>query len=79
MYNYQVKSDEFGGDGAYALKDFKKGECVEWGIMRRIPLDGNQCEYVFTWSEDRTVWAMGSGASVYYNTHPERPNTEMIR
>ena len=56
-----------------------KGECVEWGIMRRLPMDGNASTYVFTWSEDRTVWATASGMAMFYNTHATDPNTEMIR
>jgi hypothetical protein len=74
-----VKPDAYGGDGAYALKDFKKGECIEWGIMRRLPMDGNASPFVFTWSEDRSVWACAGGAAMFYNTHPTDPNTEMIR
>lgn len=74
-----VRPDAHGGDGAYALRNFKKGECIEWGVMRRLPMDGNASPFVFTWSEDRTVWATAGGAAMFYNTHPTDPNTEMIR
>ena len=50
--------------------------------FRRLPagFDGNQSTYVFTWSEDRTVWAMGSGCATFYNTAlPQDANTKMIR
>ena len=56
-----VKSDRFGGAGSYAAVPIRKGELVERGIVRRLPVDGNHCPYVFTWSEDKTVWASGSG------------------
>jgi len=74
-----VKPDTYGGDGAFATVDIKKGELVEYGLMRRLPLDGNQSPYVFTWSDDRTVWATAGGCAMFYNTHPTTPNTEMIR
>ena len=69
-----------GGAGAFAACDIQKGEVVEFGIVRRLPadFDGNDCQYVFTWSEDRTVWAIGSGCSTYYNCSDE-PNTKMYR
>jgi hypothetical protein len=43
-----VKKTKY-GDGAFAACDIKKGELVESGIVRRIPVDGNKSEYVFTW------------------------------
>ena len=68
------------GAGAYAACDIAEGEIVEKGIVRRLPtgFDGHASPYVFTWSEDRTVWAMGSGCSTFYNTSND-PNTEMER
>jgi hypothetical protein len=74
-----VRPDAHGGDGCYALRNFKKGECVEWGVVRRMVMDGNANPFVFTWSEDRTVWATAGGMAMFYNTHPTDPNTEMIR
>jgi len=41
-------------------------------------LRGNASPYVFTWSEDRTVWAIGSGCSTFYNCS-ETPNAKMCR
>jgi hypothetical protein len=75
-----VVNASMGGAGAFAACDIRKGEVVEFGIVRRLPplFDGNECEYVFTWSEDRTVWAIGSGCSTYYNCSDE-PNTKMHR
>lgn len=69
-----------GGAGAYAAVDIAKGELVERGIVRRLPtaFDGQQSPYVFTWSEDRSVWAIGSGCSTFYNCS-DSPNTKMYR
>ena len=68
------------GVGAFAACAIREGEVVERGIVRRLPstFDGNSSPYVFTWSEDRTVWAIGSGCSTFYNCS-ETPNTEMKR
>ncbi|CAE8618197.1 unnamed protein product, partial [Polarella glacialis] len=75
-----AKRDEFGGVGAFAAVPIQKGEIVERGIVRRLPVDGNVCEYVFTWSEDRSVWASGSGCSVFYNASLDgSENTAMHR
>ena len=75
-----VKSDRFGGAGSYAAVPIRKGELVERGIVRRLPVDGNHCPYVFTWSEDKTVWASGSGCSVFYNASLDgNETTEMKR
>ena len=74
-----IKQSDNMGDGAYAKCDIREGELVEKGIVRVININGNQCEYVFTWSEDRTVWAMASGCVTYYNTSRNNPNTKMVR
>lgn len=68
------------GVGAFAACAIREGEVVERGIVRRLPsaFDGNSSLYVFTWSEDRTVWAIGSGCSTFYNCS-DTPNTEMRR
>ncbi len=68
------------GSGVFAACEIAAGETVERGIIRRLPasFDGNASPYVFTWSEDRTVWAIGSGCSTFYN-HSQLPNTEMLR
>lgn len=67
------------GDASYAKCDILMGELVEKGIVRIIDIDGNNNQHVFTWSEDRTVWAIGSGCSTFYNTSRNNPNTRMIR
>lgn len=75
-----VKNDERGGAGAFAACSMKEGELVEKGIVRRLPVDGNKCPYVFTWSEDKSEWASGSGCSVFYNASLDgKENTRMVR
>ena len=74
-----VKSiNEIIGKGAFAFKNIKKGELVEYGIMSIVKCDGNINSNVFTWSTDRTVWAIGSGCSTFYNTS-KVPNCIMKR
>ncbi|CAJ1415110.1 unnamed protein product, partial [Effrenium voratum] len=76
----EAKPDAYGGVGVYATKPIKKGEIVERGLVRRLPVDGNECPYVFTWSEDGSVWATGSGCSVYVNASLDgNENTGMRR
>ena len=73
---YTIKNDF--GNGVYAKNSFKKGDLIEKGIARVIPVDGNECPYVFTWSDDRTKWAVCSGYATFYNTS-KTPNTKMER
>ena len=69
-----------GGAGAFAAGDIAKDETIEHGIVRRLPasFDGNDWPFAFTWSDDRTVWATGSGCSTYYNSSQD-PNCSMHR
>ena len=69
-----------GGAGAFSAVPIAAGELVERGIVRRLPkgFNGTDSPYVFTWSEDRDVWAIGSGCSTFYNCSTD-PNTEMYR
>ena len=68
------------GSGVFAAVAIAAGEIAERGIVRRLPasFDGNDSPHVFTWSDDRTVWAIGSGCSTFYNCS-KTPNTEMFR
>jgi len=72
--------DSTDGVGVFAACDIATGEIVERGIVRRLPesFDGNNSPYVFTWSDDRTIWAIGSGCSTFYNCS-KHANTEMLR
>ncbi|KAJ1428366.1 hypothetical protein B484DRAFT_417683 [Ochromonadaceae sp. CCMP2298] len=66
-------------DGAYAACSISRGDIVEYGIIRRLKnVDGDENPFVFSWSEDGTVWATGSGCSSFY-TPSQRPNTKMVR
>ena len=76
--NIEVREDGHGGDGVFATVAIREGTLVERGIVRVVPIDGHECPHVFTWSEDRTIWAIGSGCSTFYNASSE-PNTKMIR
>ena len=66
------------GFGAFTLCDIKQNDLIEKGVVRRINYDGNCSPYLFSWSEDRTIWAFGSGCATFYNTS-RNPNTKMIR
>jgi hypothetical protein len=71
-------------DGSFAACDFKEGDLIERGVMRRLPegFDGMKCQECFTWSTEipNKTWAMGSGCSPYYNTHKgNKANTRMVR
>lgn len=68
---------EWAGFGAFATREIRKGEVVEWGLMRQVHVDGASNPYVFTWNpegrrrERDNVWATGSNASMFYNSdHP---------
>jgi hypothetical protein len=73
---YVTKCDK--GLGVFAKNTIHAGELIESGFVRRVDIDGNNNPYLFTWSEDRTIWAFGSGCSTFYNTSLN-PNTKMIR
>ena len=73
---YTIKNEY--GNGVYAKQNLKAGELIEKGLARVIPIEGNDCTYVFTWSDDRTKWALCSGYATFYNTS-KTPNTEMKR
>jgi len=75
--NIYTTKNEF-GNGVYAKTIFKKGDLIEKGIARVIPINGNECTYVFTWSDDRTKWALCSGYATFYNTS-KTANTIMNR
>ena len=78
--NVFVATSEDKGVGVFAANDISAGQIVERGIVRRLPtgFDGNTSPYVFTWSDDRTVWAIGSGCSTFYNCS-DTPNVKMHR
>ncbi len=73
-----VKNTESMGLGAFINQSVTEGTLIERGIARRVNTDGNQSPYLFTWSEDRSVWAFASGCATFYNTSLT-PNTRMER
>jgi SET domain-containing protein len=71
---YLDKSKVCEGYGVFAKVAIKKDEVVEIGLMTRIKnVDGNENPHLFTWSDDRKVWASGSGHLPFYN-YSDEPN-----
>ncbi len=71
---YLGKSQICEGYGVFAKQAISEGELIEIGIMTRLTnVDGNENPHLFTWSDDRKVWATGSGHLPFYN-HSEEPN-----
>lgn len=78
-YNVYVK--DTGGNkglGVFAKFNISCGDIVEKGVARRVDTDGNNNQFLFTWSEDKSVWAFCSGCATFYNTSLD-PNTRMDR
>ena len=73
-----VKNTNTMGLGAFANQNIKRGDLIEKGVVRRIDSDGHKSPYLFSWSEDRTVWAFASGCATFYNTSLD-PNTRFVR
>jgi len=73
-----VKNTNTMGLGAFINQNIKRGDLIEKGIVRRIDSDGHKSPYLFSWSEDRTVWAFASGCATFYNTSLD-PNTRFVR
>jgi len=72
-----VRECEF-GLGCFANRNIKKDEVIEIGLMTPMEgVDGNEYEHMFTWSEDRKLWAVGSGCLPFYN-HSDTPNIVKI-
>ena len=66
-----------GGIGVFATKDIKEGTLIEQGIMTILNnVDGHENPMLFTWSDDRTKWAIGTGYLHFYN-HDKLPDTNI--
>jgi len=66
------------GYGVFARRDFKKDEIIEFGLMYRLKnVNGHENPHLFTWSDDRTVWAGASGCIPWYN-HSDIPNIKKV-
>jgi len=62
------------GYGVFAKNNIKKDEIIEKGIVTILnEVDGNINPHLFTWSDDRKVWACGSGCLPFYN-YSDNPN-----
>ena len=67
------------GFGVFAKQDLLKGEIIETGLMMRMfNTDGNENPHLFTWSDDRKVWASGSGCLPFYNHTFNEPNMKKV-
>jgi hypothetical protein len=67
------------GLGVFAKQNFKVGEIIETGLMYRLTnVDGNENPHLFTWSDDRKIWAAGSGCLPYYNHTSSEPNMKKV-
>ena len=51
-----VRASEF-GDGAFARCDIRKGECVEWGVVRRLVVVGCCVEYSMGCAHFTAQWS----------------------
>jgi hypothetical protein len=72
-----VDKSEF-GFGVFARQNIYAGDIVEVGLMYIINgVDGNNNEHLFTWSDDKTVWAGASGCIPFYN-HSDNPNIKKV-
>tara|TARA_R110000744_G_scaffold165462_2_gene282586 strand:- start:178 stop:537 length:360 start_codon:yes stop_codon:yes gene_type:complete len=70
----ELSNSNLGGLGVFATQDIKKDTIIETGIMSVLTnVDGNENPMLFTWSDDRTKWAIGSGYLHFYN-HSDNPN-----
>jgi len=66
------------GLGAFANRNIKQGETIEKGVMTPLPgVDGNLYPHLFTWDEERKLFASGSGCLPFYN-HSDSPNVMKI-
>ena len=73
-----IDKSSLGCLGVFANKDIEVGEVIEVGIMNIIyNVDGNENTHLFTWSNDRNVWATGSGLLPFYN-HFYIPNIKKV-
>ena len=69
-----------GANGNFACKDFKKGECIDWGIAVVLnDYDINKTDALYTWSShDKKTAASLSGPALFYNTMGDRSNMRCV-
>lgn len=76
-----VGDSSLGGNGYFTKVAVKKGEVIERCMMMRLtcPEDfGHYNTHVFTWSDDRKVWAISTGIAMFIN-HSDKPNVQKAR
>jgi SET domain-containing protein len=67
------------GYGVFAKQAIVAGEVIETGLMNVVKeVNGHENTHLFTWSDDRTVWASGSGCLPFYNHAFGEPNMKKI-
>lgn len=72
------------GYGVFAKRKIKAGDVIEWGLQRKVKLDGDSCPYIFTWNangrrlKEGNVWTHGGGSSMFYNSDVP-PNMRLYR
>jgi hypothetical protein len=72
-----VRECEF-GLGCFANRNIRSGEVIEIGVMMPMPgVDGNKYEHLFSWSDNKELFASGSGCLPFYN-HSDEPNIVKI-
>ena len=77
---YVTSSTVYDGFGAFAKKQFKKGELIETGIARILTnCNGHENAHVFTWSNElpNKTWAFLSGCATFYNSS-HTPNVVVL-
>ncbi len=66
------------GWGVFARDNYAQGEILETGLMTRlVNVNGHENPHLFTWSDDRTIWASASGCIPFYN-HSKIANVKKI-
>ena len=69
-----------GANGNFACKDFKRGECIDWGIAVVLnDYDINKTDALYTWSShDKKTAASLSGPALFYNTEGDKSNMQCV-
>jgi len=72
-----MKKNKYGW-GIYSTTFIPKNTLIERAIMYKMfNVDGNENPHLFTWSDDRKVWAGGTGLTPFYN-YSDKPNIKKI-
>ena len=70
------------GNGVFAKRKLKKGECFDWGIALPVyDYDINLTSHLFLWGDDgkgHPLAATVSGVGLFYNTLGDKSNTRCV-